>query len=161
MSYCRFSDDKHQVYLYGDCNGMFCCCGCKLLSTVGNARENSVWLLDRSAAILHLRHHRLYGHKFPRRAERLLMVELRDEGENFKKEPKAECRVCTYPVVLSTKAQFKAQVKKNTAEFRRKIKLPHWFSRRPKESWKRYDTRVKHRMQMEQKKKGGFFAKCN
>lgn len=40
-------------------------------------------LHSKSAAILHLRHHRLFGHKFPRRAEQKLMQELREEGEHF------------------------------------------------------------------------------
>lgn len=90
MSYCRGYDKNHQIYMYGDVNGMFCCCGCPLLQgTKGKnhkdklryAEENSVWLSSRSAAILHLRHHRLVGHKFPRRAERLLLQELKEEGE--------------------------------------------------------------------------------
>lgn len=75
--------------MYGDINGMFCCCGCQLLQgtyphrrdALRYAQENSIWLAGRSAAILHLRHHKLYGHKFPRRAERQLIKELKEEGE--------------------------------------------------------------------------------
>jgi hypothetical protein len=83
MSYCRSWDDNHEVYMYGDVNGQFCCCGCKMLrrTNMRFAQENSVWLPTRSAAILHLRHHRLLGHKFPRRAERRLMQELKEQGE--------------------------------------------------------------------------------
>ena len=91
MSYCRTSsmNFKCNVYLYGDVNGMFCCCGCQLLvgtfphrrDRLRYAQTNSVWLSTRSEAILHLRHHKLHGHKFPRRVERTLLRELKEEGE--------------------------------------------------------------------------------
>jgi len=79
------------VYLYGDVNGMFCCCGCQLLcgsyphrrDKLKYRQEDSVWLPDRSAAILHLRHHRLYGHAFPKYAEKRLIEELKESGEKL------------------------------------------------------------------------------
>jgi hypothetical protein len=38
-------------------------------------------LTTRSAAILHLRHHKLYGHKVPGYAEKILLTELKTIGE--------------------------------------------------------------------------------
>lgn len=145
MSYCRAYDDKHQVYLYGDCNGMFCCCGCKLIQTVGNNRIVSIWLADRTAAILHLRHHRLAGHKFPRRAERRLMLELKKEGERFiKYDKQTPCEVCSNEFIPMTKYEWDKLVRHNTAEFEKKFKIGRWTRKRPKESYKRYFARIEH-----------------
>lgn len=81
MSYCRSYDDNNQVYMYGDVNGNFCCCGCRMLREMKNSQEVSVWLPSRSAALLHLEHHRLLGHRFPARATSELRRELIEEGE--------------------------------------------------------------------------------
>jgi hypothetical protein len=95
MPYCRRFDENNQVYLLQDVKGKFCCCGCALIQGLGGrgglriAQESSVWMDTRSAAILHLRHHRLAGHKFPASAEQRLMRELRYYGERPTGEPQS------------------------------------------------------------------------
>ena len=99
MSYCRAWNDKNQVYLYGDVCGMFVCCGCKLLGVGKDGYRGSIYMLTRSQAILHLKHHRLVDHKFPRRAAQRLRQELKEEGETFKPyRDGAPCIICGAPV---------------------------------------------------------------
>ena len=83
MSYCRSYDDNHEVYLYGDVNGFFCCCGCKMLRRSPLTQTTSVWMLTRSEVLLHLELHRLKGHKFPKYVEKNIRKELREQGETF------------------------------------------------------------------------------
>jgi hypothetical protein len=92
VSYCRKWNDKNQVYLWADGLKAYCM-GCTLLQgdrysggpnyPMKYAQENTVELTTRSAAILHLRHHKLMGHNFPCYAMKRLMAELRTEGERW------------------------------------------------------------------------------
>jgi hypothetical protein len=130
MSYCRLSNG--QVYLYGNVNGMFCCCGCFLLigtyphrrDALRFSQEDSVWLPTRSAAILHLRHHRLYGHKFPARAEKRLIQELKEEGEFMTGlDEKDTCLICLFRKSKPLSYEkYKKQRDKNFASVLKKLK---------------------------------------
>ena len=81
MSYCRAYDDEHEVYLFHNIGGFIECCSCKLLSSVRHKQDWSVRFNTRSSAILHLRHHRLAGDKFPAQVEKTLLKELRVVGD--------------------------------------------------------------------------------
>lgn len=78
---------------------MFVCCGCKLTEADEVGYKKDLYMLTRTQTLLHLKHHRLVGHKFPRRAEQMLRQELKTEGETFQPyHDGAPCIVCGVPL---------------------------------------------------------------
>jgi hypothetical protein len=62
MSYIRFGEDGSDVYIYGDCNGKICCCGCG----INEADEYRSMYFDKISDLLkHLRKHRRAGQCVP------------------------------------------------------------------------------------------------
>ena len=74
MSYCRFAWDGSDVYVFGNQDDMFECCGCSLKGGIFTCKTEK-------EMITHLLEHRKKGHCVPQEAIDRLEREMKEARE--------------------------------------------------------------------------------